>query len=833
MSFVNCVSAYIQGGFLPEAKAKELIEEYEKLHKRYSRTLGDEQAAHYAADEYVKLKQDIIYRKMQNEITHVVAQERLKSELGAKAAFFSREKGKAKGWGRWLYGNSQARATREFLQKVYVRQQSLERMAHALMGDAVEKFRSKRAGFKQDVSGFVDVVRELAGQSTGNDAARGYGEAIREVFDNLHKMLTEAGAIMGRLSNYYPQIHTPELIGRSSFEEWSNFLMPLLDRDRMIDPKTALPMNDDRLLKIMEADHESFRTNGLSDVAKGKSDLGMRQRASRFYHFKSVDAFLQYNARFGVGDQGLFQATMHHISAMTRDIAILQEMGPKPNAIIRDFELQLKQANASPAAINAVKGMYNVMAGYNSYHGELPTWYKAMAGWINLKRSAYLGTAPVSALSDSFFLGAAAKMNGLSATNVMKRYLSLMNPANEADRRVARRHVFVASAANGMSLQGARFSDDLGRGGLTGFLAGVTNRASGLGAMTDAGRQAIALELGGVLAEMRTLGKSFKDIDPALRKAAELYGIDEADWAKAMKAEPTYMDEVESDFLMPEDIAKIGDMNLETAMKFSDWMTGMAAFAMNEPGLLTRTITTGAMVGDARPGTLNRIMFANLFFAKSFPVTVMINHLVPALRDAAQGTWKDIPKALAFQGRGARLAKLAVGSAVFGAFALQARQIVTGKDPRDMATPTFWTAAMLQGGGLGLFGDFMFADYNRFGTSLGASLAGPVIGSLESIVKIGDLDSLGSDADMNKMLADTWKIVNREIPVVRLWYTRLFVERLLLDQIEKAVDPSYSSRMRRIEKRMRKQTGQGWWWTPGQAAPKRAPDVSAIAGGSQ
>lgn len=820
MSFINCVMAYVKDGFLPEAKAKELATEYEKLVKRYSRTLGDEQAASAAADHYVRIKQDIIYKKLDNEITHVIAQERLKGELARKAKSFSREKGQAKKWGKWLYGNSQARATREFLQKVYVRQQSLERMAHAMMGDAIEKFRSKRAGFTQDTAGFVDVVRELSGQSTGNAAAKGYGEAIREVFDQLHKMLRDAGGILGKLENYYPQIHTPELIGRASFEEWSNTLMPLLDRQRMIDPQTALPINDDRLLEIMKLDYESFKTNGLSDVAAGRADINTRQSASRFYHFKNVDAFLQYNQRFGVQDAGLFQATMHHISAMTRDIAIMQEMGPKPNAIMRDFEFQLKDANASPAAVNAIKGMYNIMAGYNSYHGELPVWYKAMAGWINLKRSAYLGSAPVSAMSDSFFIGMAAKMNGLSATNVMKRYFTLLNPANEADRRVARRHVFVASAASGMSLQGARFSDDLGRGGFTGFLSGVTNRASGLAAMTDAGRHAIALELGGQLAELRTLKKTFKDIDPTLRKAAELYGIDEADWDRAMKSTPTYMDEVDSEFLMPENIAVLGQEGLETAQKFSDWMTGMAAIALNEPGLMTRAITTGAIVGDARPGTLNRLMFANIFFAKSFPVTVMINHLIPAMREAAQG-------------RGQRLAQIAIGSAVFGAMALQARQIISGKDPRDMATPTFWTAAMLQGGGLGLFGDFMFADYNRFGNSMGASLAGPVVGSLESLIKIGDLDSLGTDADMNKMLADTWKVVNREIPVIRLWYTRLFVERLLLDQVEKTLDPSYSSRMRRIEKRMKKQTGQGWWWTPGNAAPKRSPDLSTVAGSSQ
>lgn len=821
MSFINCVMAYTKDGFLPEAKAKELVTEYEKLVKRYSRTLGDEQAAHYAADHYVKIKQDIIYKKLDNEITHVMAQERLSAEIGKKAGFYAQEKRAAKKWGKWLYGNPQARATREFLQSVYERQKSLERMAHIAIGDAIEKYRSKMAGFKQDSQGFVDVVREMLGQSSGSKEASVYGQAIRDVFDNLHAMLRDAGAVIGKLENYFPQMHTPELIGRASFEEWSSFISPLLDRNRMIDPATALPMNDDRLLEIMKLDYDSFRTNGLADIAAGRiGDINARQSASRFYHFKSPEAFLQYNRQFGVGDEGLFDAVMHHISSMTRDIALMQKMGPKPNAITRDLKTQMEAKGASPAAMNAIQGMYDTLSGANSYHGQLPTWYKAISGWINLKRAAYLGTAPVSALSDSYFIQAAAKMNGLDAVKVMKRYGTLLNPANMEDRRIARRHVFVASAASGMSLQGARFSDDLGRGGMTGFLSGVTNRASGLAAMTDAGKNAVGLEFAGMLAELRLQKKAFDDLDPGLRQAAELYGIDAADWEKAMGAKPSYIDEADSEFLFPEDIAKLGQENMEAAIKFSDWMTALSDIALNEPTLLTRTITTGAIVGDARPGTLNRLLFANMFFAKSFPVTVMINHLIPALREASQG-------------RGARLGKLAVGSMVFGAFALQMRQVVTGKDPRDMLDPKFWVSATLQGGGLGLFGDFMFADYNRFGQSLGASLAGPVVGSLESVIKIGDLDSLGTEAQTDRMLADTWRIVNREIPVIRLWYTRLFVERLLLDQIEKAADPSYNVRMRRIEKRMQKQNGQGWWWTPGEAAPDRSPDLSTAIGGSQ
>lgn len=831
MSFIDCIRRQVEQGkdgkgLIPESRARELINMYDELFDKYRASLGDDAAAHAAAEHFVTIQQKVIAKKMENDISAALAQKRVNEEIKQKAAKIQAQKEKGVKGSGFLFGNPVARAVREKLQKVYVRHQSLERQAHALMNESIEALRSKKAGFDQDTATMIEVTRELGGINTGNDVASVYGKSIRETFDVLHSMYEDAGGVLGKLDNYFPQRHTPELVARSSFEEWRDFLKPLLDREKMIDPKTALPMDDDVLNGALKSAYESIRTNGLLDVAQradaGKQkmprsgEINMRQASSRFLHFKDVDAFLEYNTAYGVQDDGLFDAVMGHISAMTRDIAIMQEMGPKPNALFRNLELQVQGGKGNPADLASIRGMYDTLAGRNSYHGELPPWYKAVSGWINLKRSAYLGSAPISAISDTFFISAAAKLNGLSASRTMTNYFKALNPADASHRRIARRHLFVANAASGMSLQGARFSDDLGRGGFTGFLAGVTNRASGLAAMTDAGKGAIGMELGGVLAEMRAAGKSFNDIDPTLRQAAELYGIDEKDWDIMLNSKPTFIDEVEADFIFPEDIAKLGQANVETASKFSDWFTDMSLVALNEPTLLTRTITTGAIVGDARPGTLNRLIFSNVFFAKSFPITVMINHLLPSMREAAQG-------------RGGRLAALAVGSAVFGAAALQARQIISGKDPQDASDPGFWVASMLQGGGLGLFGDFIFTDYNRFGTSIGGTLAGPVVGSLEEVHKAFTKDAnLG---DTNKMLADLWDTASREIPVIRLWYTRLLVERYFLDQVEKAVDPSYDKRMRRIEKRMRDQKGQEFWWTPGKGSPERGPDLKTAVGG--
>lgn len=820
MTFTRCINAHALKGFLTEKQAKELNAEYEKLYRRYYNSMGDSAAAHAAAEHFVGIKQSIIQKKMENDINHALAMKTVRQDLMTSASKIAAEKDDAFRGMKWLHGNPYMRAVRDKLERIHERQMSLAREYMISIGDTVEQFRSKSAGFKQDVENFTDVVREAMGQGTGNDAARAYGSAVKNVFEKLRQEYETAGGVMGKIENYFPAHHEAELVGRATYEEWRDFLLPLLDRDRMIDLDTAFPMDDVKLDKAMREAYENIKTNGLVDVqeraAEGLQTFGsggeinMRRTNSRFFHFKDADAFLEYNAKFGRGDTGLFDTMLNHIQSMTRDIAIMQTLGPKPTAIMRNLEMEMQGAAIPLPAIQTVRGMYDVLSGKNGYGGQLGPMYKFTMGWLNIKRSAYLGSAPIAALSDTFFVSLAAKMNGVPAMKTMGQYLKLLNPLDATDREVARTLFYVASAANGSSLAGARFADDVGRGGWTTWLSGVTSRLSGLAAMTDAGRQAPMMIQGAMMARYAAAKTTWENLEDGIRAAAEQYGISKSDWDLIMRAEATTHPDMEgAAWLMPENVIALGgDKAREAGRKYGDWMTGLGQLAVNEPRLLTRAITTGAVIGDAKQGSLLRLMAANVFFAKSFPVTIILNHTLPAFRAMSNG-------------RFGHLAAVAGGSFVMGALALQARQIITGKEPRDTSSVNFWLAAALQGGGLGLFGDFLFQDYNRFGQSIGGTVAGPVVGTAQSLLKAGDLYGLAEgNWSVNEFAADVFKVGSREIPGINLWYSRLFVERMMLDQVEKMIDPKYDRRMRRLEGKMQKDYGQKYWWRPGQALPK-------------
>ncbi len=809
MSFIDCINA----SGLTKGQKEKLVQEFQDLKNTYTGTLGDETAAAAAAEKLVSVTMDVMRKKSENVIRDALAWDRVQKKIDGAAAALDAQKGRA-GAGAFLFGsNSKTAASRMLLEDVYTRQRAIERRATIAVAEQVEKYRSKAAGLKQDAAGFIDVVRAMLGEKVESASAMNDGAAFREVFDSLHRQYSAEGGILGKIENYFPQVHDTGLVRRAGFDGWREFILPLLDRDKMVDPATALPLTDAKLEGALREAYSGISTNGLDEGAAravdGKVNFGkgggmaLKRSTSRFLHFKDADSFITYNRKFGHGDSGLFNAALHHIGGMTRDIAIMQAMGPNPGAMMDRISMKVRGDGATPQGIQLLDGMFDTVAGRNSYNGELPLWYRALRGLQDNMRASYLGFAPVSALSDSFFASYAARLNGLSATSTMGRYFSLLNPLNEADRRIARRTAMVSSVASGNSFAHARFLDDAGGHGILGWMAGFTNRASGLSTMTDVIQQAPVMESMGFMAEAKAGNMTWAEVPPAMKDAFKRWDMGEKEFSEIMAAVPH--DHDGADFLRPEDVALAG--HHETATKYEMWLANMAQDASNEPRLITRAITSGAAFGDARPGTANRAFWSSLTMFKSYGITVILNHLMPALQHAATARGVD---------RLSMIAPLIIGTTVLGAASMQARQVLQGKTPRSMTEGRFWASAAAQGGGFGIFGDFLFSDYSRFGNGLLATMEGPVIGFADDAARVlkGNFDRTLDNGEDPKFMADVFQLASRNIPMIKLWYTRLLIERLVLDHAQRAVDPNFDNRMRRIEQKMHKEYGQDYWWRP-------------------
>ena len=195
---------------------------------------------------------------------------------------------------------------------------------------------------------------------------------------------------------------------------------------------------------------------------------------------------------------------------------------------------------------------------------------------------------------------------------------------------------------------------------------------------------------------------------------------------------------------------------------------------------------------------------------KSFPMTIIMTHFYRAAYQATMA------------GKLRYMAAIAATTTVLGGIALQMKDVAAGRDTREM-DEKFFAAAFAQGGGLGIFGDFMFSDQNRFGGGLTQTLTGPVGEALDTTAKftLGNLQQAVRGEETN-VLGEGVQIAKRYTPNV--WQTVLFTNAIY-DQLTLLADPKAQQKFNRIVRRRRKDYDQDYWWRPGDLMPERPPEI--------
>jgi hypothetical protein len=226
-----------------------------------------------------------------------------------------------------------------------------------------------------------------------------------------------------------------------------------------------------------------------------------------------------------------------------------------------------------------------------------------------------------------------------------------------------------------------------------------------------------------------------------------------------------------------------------------------------------------ALTGDIPPGTLAGEMVRSFAMYKNFGVTLVNTHI---MRGAGTPGVK---------GKGRYFADLLISTTLMGALALQLKEMSKGRDPRSVEDPEFWGAAFLQGGGLGIYGDFLFADLNRFDRGLAETIAGPVVGFANDVRKLtfGNIVEAIQGED-TKVASEMINFAQRYTPGASLWYMRLGLERMVFDQAKLWADPDAGNKIRRNIRKYQREYGQDYWWSPGQTLPSRGPEFDNVFG---
>jgi len=536
-----------------------------------------------------------------------------------------------------------------------------------------------------------------------------------------------------------------------------------------------------------------------------------RHNARRFFVFKDAESWLRYQDQFGAGRQ-VYDVMVGHMEAMARDIALTEVLGPKHGTTMRRLQEAAHEGAAAGAkTMGALESPAAIARTYDVVSGRLGTVQNEFVGALfgglrNWMTATKLGGALISAVpSDTVMATWAAKANGIPAVKLLGQVVKQLNPASDADRAFALRLGIVSSAVQDAALGSKRFADEIVGEGITARLASFIVRAQGLSAWTNGMKNAFMLEFMGYIAD--SADKPLAEVSKPLRRMLRRYGFSAADW-DAIRAAPM-IEHVGARFFDPGAVAdrRLGERLMEAIIE-------ERAFAVLEPDARVRQITTA---GLQRGTVMGEVARSGMLF-KSFALTMITTHM---LRAAQQET--ALGKLAHF---GAFTGLLTVA----GAAAMQAKALVAGKDPRRMDDPAFWGAAMLQGGALGIFGDFLSTGYTRGDRGFVATAAGPVLGGLTEDVARVTLPNVRQlyEGEPTRMGAELARLVRQNLPGTNLWYARLVMDRTLMDGIQSLADPEYRQSFARMERKARQDFGQRFWWRPGQTAPERAPDLGAM-----
>ena len=703
------------------------------------------------------------------------------------------------------------------------------------MAGFLEEFRSTAAGLRRKTAGIEDVVRELFGEDSANQVAKAFSRGITAATDRLRGRFNLAGGdIVQRKDWGFFQSHDREAVAAVSKTQWTQFVYDRLDPNRMLDA-SGQPMTLRGLALSLDEIYDSIATGGLSDIGRAGDDLfgsSVTARAEkRFLVFRDADAWLEYQEKFGKGT--IFDWVVGSIEAFARDVGTIEILGPFPKATLEFMKGLIDEASARGAisqtgktaarAARRIAGPKSQLEGlFNQVTGRAAIAENGIVANIsqanrNIVVSAVLGGAWFSSLADMALTGVTARVNGMSAARVLAAHLRLFSPTGAAERAQAVRLGFTAQGWASKAIGAQRIMGEVTGAEWSAKVTDTVLRASFLSPWTEAGRWAFQSEMLGFITAQA--GKQWRNLPDALRNSFERHGLTEADW-NLIRATPKWKDpKTRAEFIRAEDVVSFaaGRDRVEAANKLQQAIFVESKFAIVETTQRVRAVLTAGQPA----GTLWGEIMRNSALFKGFPVSVLSLHMQRLM--AQRGITRKAEYA----------AWLFLGTTVIGALGEQLSQISKGRDPLNMEDPKFWAKSAMRGGGVGLFGDFLFADQNRYGGGLVASLAGPVLGSqLPKAVNLtlGNIQELAAEGEARNAGRELSRFFEANLPGRSVWYTRLAMERLIFDELERAIDPNAAKSFRMIEQGARRDYRQRFFWKPGTRAPQRGPELGAAVG---
>lgn len=643
-----------------------------------------------------------------------------------------------------------------------------------------------------------------------------------------------AGAWIGKEPGYIVrQSHDQARIRYAGFEKWKRDILPLLDWNRTaegrLDPELEASGVDEFLRAVYEdiSTGVHLKADTANEPALSRPSVvgsaAARASRERVLHFRDGDAWFSYNERYGSGN--LREAFLYGLEKAAQNTALMRNFGPSPQNNFEKIVDDVRQALRARGDEAGVERLNNALPRLRNQMKEIdgtlniegnPSLALVGRSVRTLETLSKLGGALLSSLSDVPIFASEFAYQGGSFFGAMGRgMVSLIQGRGTAEQQ----HIMSLCGVffdNMSGVIGARFAGEELPGRLT-ALQNLFFRMNGLSFWTDTWRKSAVLMMSHDLAlEKETTWDGLSD---ALRRVMGLYGIDAGRWDIIRAGKTSAADG--RNYLTPDAVydapdslleayiaqqgkrvlpGSVAELREEIASQLRTYFRDRVDYAVLEPDARTRAIlrqgtAAGTPIGEA-------LRFVTQF--KSFPTAYLQRIAGRELFGRGADTWGQ---AVFHNAEGMlRFTGLIIMMTLFGYGSMCAKQLVQGKTPPSPFSPKTWLAAAAQGGGLGIYGDFLFGEKSRMGSSFYSTLGGPTLGSAESVYNLYQNIRDGQD-----VASETFRLFFNHVPGNNLFWFRTAFDYLIGYSLYEMMNPGYIHRMKR---RMKKEGNQTFWVEP-------------------
>jgi hypothetical protein len=665
---------------------------------------------------------------------------------------------------------------------------------------------------------------------TGNDDAKYLADVFAKHVEASRTDLNRLGASIGKLDGWAgAQVHDDMKMMRAGKKSWVDQTATLLDLSRTF--PDAVTSNDVR--GILGDIYDTIIT-GVPNKATAK-EMGQRVNPAnlakslgktRVLHFKDAESAIAYRDAFGYGNS--IYGIMAHQRRAASLAAQMDMFGPNPevmfNSLVESERRKLRDnPDLSPedkvkaiqklnADTGPLRGAFDVMSGAISRPGNVNA-AKISNDIRAVQSMAKLGGAVLTAMPTDVVGAAQASMfRGNGFFNGMVKQIGGILKGRPKEEQAEISYLFGEGFD---SLIGDVLSHGLANDGPVGKMSKLTEsffKWNGLNWWTDVGRSVVGRT---VAAEMgMRADTAFKDLPANYSHVLGLHGISEKQWEALRQA--TRREVNGNAYITPDAIRELPDAAVEPLV--ADRLAGAKTperkaeiidqarrdlelqslrfvadetnYAIVETDAASRRIST---LGT-RPGTFAGEAARFVMQFKGFPIAFSQRILGRALFGGRGAT-----KYERIMNNAPHLGALIGGLTVAGYMAMTMKDLAKGYwPPRDPLDPKVITAALTQGGALGIYGDFLFGEANRFGSGALETFSGPFIGTLSDIVNVPlKARTALEKGERPKMAGDILNLALQNTPFINLTYARPALDVLFLNSLRNWASPGYTNRMQR------------------------------------